>query len=111
MLLSVVIPIYNETDVIPLLLTRLRTVLGEVLQVQSYEIVFVDDGSSDSSLDLLRAAAAEDRRLRVVSFSRNFGHQTAITAGLDFATGDAVVIMDADLQDSARTASRYGARI
>jgi glycosyltransferase involved in cell wall biosynthesis len=97
MLLSVVIPIYNETDVIPLLLTRIRAVLAK-LQLP-YEIVFVDDGSSDSSLQLLRAAAAEDNRLRVVSFSRNFGHQTAITAGLDFATGDAVVIMDADLQD------------
>jgi glycosyltransferase involved in cell wall biosynthesis len=97
MLLSVVIPIYNETEVIPLLVPRLRDVLGK-LQLP-YEVVFVDDGSSDTSLDLLRAAAAEDSRLRVVSFSRNFGHQTAITAGLDFATGDAVVIMDADLQD------------
>jgi glycosyltransferase involved in cell wall biosynthesis len=97
MRLSVVIPIYNETDVIPLLLPRLRSVLGQLQR--PYEIVFVDDGSSDGSLELLRAAAAEDNRLRVVSFSRNFGHQTAITAGLDFATGDAVVIMDADLQD------------
>lgn len=97
MLLSVVIPIYNETDVIPLLLVRLRMVLGQLQR--SYEIVFVDDGSSDGSLELLRAAAAEDNRIRVVSFSRNFGHQAAITAGLDFASGDAVVIMDADLQD------------
>jgi dolichol-phosphate mannosyltransferase len=97
MLLSVVIPIYNETEVIPLLLARLRGVLSAL--GRPYEVVFVDDGSSDSSLELLRAAAAEDTRLRVVSFSRNFGHQTAITAGLDFATGDAVVIMDADLQD------------
>jgi dolichol-phosphate mannosyltransferase len=97
MLLSVVIPIYNETDVIPLLLPRLRDVLDQLRR--PYEVLFIDDGSSDSSLELLRAAAAEDNRLRVVSFSRNFGHQTAITAGLDFAIGDAVVIMDADLQD------------
>ena len=97
MLLSVVISIYNETDVIPLLLRRLRAVL-EQLQ-RPYEIIFIDDGSSDGSLEVLRDTAADDYRIRVVSFTRNFGHQTAITAGLDFASGDAVVIMDADLQD------------
>ena len=97
MLLSVVIPIYNEREVLPLLLTRLAEVLNRI--GGAHEVIFVNDGSADNSLDILRDAAAKDNRLRVVSFSRNFGHQAAITAGLDFAAGDAVVIMDADLQD------------
>jgi dolichol-phosphate mannosyltransferase len=97
MLLSLVIPIYNEAEVIPLLLDRLTQVLNQL--GRNYEVVFVNDGSSDNSLEILRRAAEQNRRLRVVSFSRNFGHQAAVTAGIDFAAGDAVVVMDADLQD------------
>jgi glycosyltransferase involved in cell wall biosynthesis len=96
MLLSIVIPVYNECDVLPALLTALRQALASR---QSYEVVFVDDGSSDGSTDMLRQLAAADSHLKVLFFSRNFGHQAAITAGIDFASGDAVAVMDADLQD------------
>jgi polyisoprenyl-phosphate glycosyltransferase len=96
MLLSVVIPVYNECAVLPALFTALRRSLAPL---QSYEVIFVDDGSSDGSADLLRQAAVADSHLKVLFFSRNFGHQAAITAGIDFASGDAAAVMDADLQD------------
>ena len=97
MLLSLVIPLYNEEAVLPLLVARLNELLAR-LDCDS-EVIFVDDGSRDATPKLAREIALEDPRYRVLSFSRNFGHQAAITAGLDFAGGDAVVIMDADLQD------------
>jgi glycosyltransferase involved in cell wall biosynthesis len=97
MLLSVVIPLYNEEAVLPLLVARLNELLGG-LDCDA-EIIFVDDGSRDETLSVARQVAKKDPRYRLISFSRNFGHQIAITAGLDFAEGDAVVIMDADLQD------------
>lgn len=97
MLLSLVIPIYNEAEAIPFLLSALQKTLTQINH--PYEIVFINDGSKDNSLQLLQTAAASDYRLKVLSFPRNFGHQAAITAGLDFAAGDAVVVMDADLQD------------
>ena len=97
MRLSVVIPIYNEQEALPALLEALRPVL-EGLDCES-EVVFVDDGSRDASRSILARKAAGDDRIKVLGFSRNFGHQAAITAGLDFASGDAVVVMDADLQD------------
>jgi dolichol-phosphate mannosyltransferase len=96
MLLSIVIPVYNEREVLPVLLATLHKTLGKDLP---YELVFVDDGSRDGTSEVLRSAASEDPRLKVISFSRNFGHQAAITAGLDFASGDAVAVIDADLQD------------
>jgi dolichol-phosphate mannosyltransferase len=97
MLLSVVIPVFNEEESLPLLFGILPPILSRI--GYDYELVFVDDGSSDGTCQQLREAAASDPRVKVVEFSRNFGHQAAITAGLDFATGDAVVVMDADLQD------------
>ena len=95
--LSVVLPIYNEEAVIPELDRRLRAFLGEI--GVDWEIIFVDDGSKDASPELLRAMCASEERYRLISFSRNFGHQMAITAGVDYARGEAVVVMDADLQD------------
>ncbi len=95
--LSVVIPVYNEEEVLPECHQRVKAAL-EALDLV-YEIVFVNDGSSDSSVEILRAFAERDRRVGVVLLSRNFGHQIAITAGLDHARGAAVVVMDADLQD------------
>jgi dolichol-phosphate mannosyltransferase len=97
MLLSIVIPLFNEEAVLPLLVARLNEVMAG-LDCEC-EVVFVDDGSRDKTLEMARQIGAEDHRYRVLSFSRNFGHQVAITAGLDFAAGDAVVMMDADLQD------------
>ena len=95
--LSVVVPVFNEEANLPELHRRLAVVLPDV--VDSYEILFVDDGSRDRSWELIRGLAANDPRVRGVRFSRNFGHQMAFAAGLDHAHGEAVVIMDADLQD------------
>lgn len=95
--LSVVVPIYNEAAIVD----RFVQLLAPALDVSGtlWEVVFVDDGSTDTSFDRLRAAHTRDPRLKVLRLSRNFGHQTAISAGLEHATGDAVVIMDGDLQD------------
>jgi dolichol-phosphate mannosyltransferase len=95
--LSLVLPIFNEAQVIPELHRRLQAFLSQIgLET---EVLFVNDGSRDESMALLRQIAASDPRYRVVSFARNFGHQAAITAGMDYAHGEAVVVMDADLQD------------
>jgi len=95
--LTLVIPVFNEEAVIPELRRRLVEFLGRV--GASWEVVFVDDGSRDQSRALLEQLCREDERFGLVALSRNFGHQVAITAGVDYARGDAVVIMDADLQD------------
>ncbi len=96
-LLSVVVPIYNEQEVIPLLLERLEKALATT--GCPWEAILVNDGSSDRGIELLLAAAQRDAGFKVVSLARNFGHQIAATAGLDAARGDAVVLIDADLQD------------
>jgi dolichol-phosphate mannosyltransferase len=95
--LSVVLPVLNEETIIPELHRRLTAVL-EALEL-SCEIIYVDDGSTDGSADLLRERARDDERVTVLVFSRNFGHQIALSAGLDHARGEAVVLMDSDLQD------------
>ena len=99
--LSLVLPIFNEEAIIPELDRRLRAFLAGVGNGvgEAWEVIFVNDGSKDRSLSLLKALAASEPRYKVLSFSRNFGHQMAITAGLDRANGEAVVVMDADLQD------------
>lgn len=98
MLVSVVVPCFNEEAVI---LETHRRVLAalEQLRPDTFEILYVNDGSSDQTLSFLESIQAADDRVRVLSFSRNFGHQIAVTAGLDHALGDAVVLIDADLQD------------
>ena len=95
--ISVVIPIYNEELNIDALYERLRGVLDGM--TASYELIFVNDGSRDRSLPLLLALAARDPRVGYIDLSRNFGHQIAVTAGLDVAHGEVVAIIDADLQD------------
>ncbi len=95
--LSVVVPMYNEAEVLEPLFARIDEVLGSLDLV--LEIVCVDDGSRDDTLSLLRARAPYDPRLRIVELTRNFGKEAALTAGLDHATGDLVVPLDADLQD------------
>ena len=103
--LSVAIPIHNEESVLPELLTRLIGVLDKV-QGGPHELLFVDDGSADGTLALLEEAAQRDSRIMVLSLSRNFGHQAALTAALDHVTGDATVLMDGDLQDEPESIPR-----
>lgn len=95
--LSLVLPIFNEEPVIPELHKRLQSFLGDV--GECWEVIFVDDGSRDRSREMLRDLVAQEPRYKLVGFARNFGHQIAITAGVDYAEGEAVVVMDADLQD------------
>ncbi|MGA7401076.1 MAG: glycosyltransferase family 2 protein [Candidatus Sulfotelmatobacter sp.] len=95
---SLAIPVYNEEEVVPELLRR-TTAMLDSLPGGPHEIVLADDGSSDRTLELLEKATEEDDRLVVVALSRNFGHQTALTAALDHVTGDVAVLMDGDLQD------------
>lgn len=97
-LISYVLPVYNEFDGIRIFHERLTAATGTRPEFE-YEFVYVNDGSKDDSLTILRELAEKDHRVRVVDFSRNFGHQMAITAGLDHTGGDAVIIMDTDLQD------------
>jgi len=94
---SIVAPIYNELANIPELYHRLKEVMDSANE--PWELLLVDDGSSDGSTELICELAQQDRRVRPVIFARNFGHQIAITAGWDYARGDAVVVIDADLQD------------
>jgi dolichol-phosphate mannosyltransferase len=96
-LLSVVVPVFNEELVIEECIDRLSKVLKRMKC--DYELVFVNDGSRDKSLDLLKNARAYDPHIKIVNLSRNFGHQIAITAGMDRALGNAIIIIDADLQD------------
>lgn len=94
---SVIIPIYNEELNIPTLVSRLRPVVDKT--GMSYELLFVNDGSRDRSLDLIKALAQTDARVRYIDFSRNFGHQVAVSAGIDHCKGEIIAIIDADLQD------------
>ena len=97
-LLSVVVPVYNESAVIQAFYERASQALGALPGID-YELVFVDDGSKDDSYQQLTTIAASDSRVSVIRLSRNFGHQVAITAGLDLAGGDCLAVIDADLQD------------
>ncbi len=96
-MISIIIPIYNEQQTIPELHRRLTEAMKRT--GEQYEIIFTNDGSRDESYDVLRAIARHDSRVRVIDLARNFGHQIANSAGLDAATGDAVILMDGDLQD------------
>ena len=95
--ISIVLPVFNEEQSLTALHERLSRVMRQL--GETYELIFINDGSRDGSLELLKKLGEEDPALKVVSLSRNFGHQIAITCGLDYACGRAVVIMDADLQD------------
>jgi dolichol-phosphate mannosyltransferase len=96
--ISIAIPLYNEEQGLPELFERIRVVLDKI-SGGPHEVIFVDDGSSDRTFELLAAAAAADPRFTAIALSRNFGHQSAISAALDHVSGDAIVIMDGDLQD------------
>ena len=94
---SIIAPIYNELENLPLLYARVRDEMEKT--GEAWELILVDDGSQDGSTEVIRKLAASDPRVRPVIFARNFGHQIAVTAGLDYSRGDAVIIIDADLQD------------
>lgn len=94
---SVIAPIYNELENLPLLYERVRTVMEQTGEL--WELILVDDGSRDGSTEKILELEQKDRRVRPIIFARNFGHQIAVTAGMDYARGDAVTIIDADLQD------------
>ncbi|HSX29960.1 MAG TPA: glycosyltransferase family 2 protein [Candidatus Saccharimonadales bacterium] len=99
--ISYIFPIYNESGNIELLYDTMRRLLVPLEQYE-FELIFVNDGSLDNSLELLRALQVADPRVTVINFARNFGHQIAVTAGIDHSTGDAVIIMDSDMQDPPR---------
>lgn len=94
---TIIAPIFNELENLPLLYARVREELDKT--EQSWELIMVDDGSRDGSTEVIRKLAASDERVRPVIFARNFGHQIAVSAGLDYSRGDAVIIIDSDLQD------------
>lgn len=95
--LSVVVPVYNEEENLSAIYNRLSIVLKKL--GVSYEAIFVDDGSLDNSFELLEELRQKDGRIKILKFSRNFGHQVAITAGMNYSSGEAVITIDADLQD------------
>jgi polyisoprenyl-phosphate glycosyltransferase len=98
-MISVVIPIYNEQENLPELLRRTTAALESLAGRPSWEILFIDDGSTDASAAAIREAHARDPRIKLIALSRNFGHQPALTAGIHHAKGQAVILLDGDLQD------------
>ena len=98
-------PVYNEAEVLPILAARIAEVLNSC--PVNYEIIFVNDGSRDESPQVLDQLAAASDRIRVIHLSRNFGHQAAVQAGLAHARGDAVVLMDSDMQDAPEAIPRF----
>lgn len=106
--ISIVLPVYNESAGIGETIKELANYVRA--RPERYELIFVNDGSTDDSADQIRAAVAKNPTIRLVDFSRNFGHQLAITAGIRYASGDAVVVMDADLQDPPRVIPEMLAR-
>lgn len=106
--ISIVLPVYNESAGIGETIKELANYVRA--RPERYELIFVNDGSTDDSADQIRAAVVKNPTIRLVDFSRNFGHQLAITAGIRYASGDAVVVMDADLQDPPRVIPEMLAR-
>ena len=104
--ISIVVPVFNEIEVIDTFYARVKKTV-ETLDTLTYEIIFVDDGSNDGSYQKLLDLAGIDGNVKIIKFSRNFGHQIAITAGIDNANGDAVVVIDADLQDPPEVITKF----
>ncbi len=96
--ITIIVPSYNEEEALPYLYERLNTMMNDLNQYE-FEVLFVNDGSKDKTLELIKEMRNKDTRISYVNFSRNFGKETAMIAGLDYATGDAVIFIDADLQD------------
>lgn len=97
-LITIIIPAYNEEEALPYLYERLTRLINDINNY-NFEILFINDGSKDNTYNMIKDLREKDNRISYVNFSRNFGKETAMIAGLDYATGDAVIFMDADLQD------------
>lgn len=97
--LSIVVPMYYEEEVAKECYERLKKVMELIKEKYQYEMIFINDGSQDKTMEILEKIANQDKHVKVVSFSRNFGHQCAVTAGIEYVTGDCCLIIDADLQD------------
>ncbi len=108
-IVSIVLPVYNEAENLPILYNRLQEVVTKM--DQSYELIFVDDGSTDGSYEVLKQLAAKDHNLKVISFRRNFGQTAAISAGLDTTRGNYIVLMDSDLQNDPNDIPRMLAKL
>ncbi|MCR4326738.1 MAG: glycosyltransferase family 2 protein, partial [Candidatus Roizmanbacteria bacterium] len=106
---SVILPVFNEEETIPVLYKRLHAVFKDF--TESYELLFINDGSSDGSARLLSELHKKDKRVKLINFSRNFGHQMAVTAGLQYASGSIMIILDADLQDPPEVLPQFIAKI
>ena len=102
---SVIVPVFNEEEVLYEFYKRLTKTMEELKE--KYESIFVNDGSKDKSLEIMEKIHSEDERIKIIDFSRNFGHQIAITAGMDYASGEAVILIDADLQDPPEIIPRF----
>src|SRR5574344_2542092 len=96
--ISIIIPCYNEEEALPIYYDAMKIIMNDLKEVQ-FELIFVDDGSKDNTLNEMRKLAKKDKCVRFISFSRNFGKESAMYAGLENSTGDYVAIMDVDLQD------------
>lgn len=96
---SVIIPMYNEQEVMAESVRRLQAVMQTLPEADDYELIFVNDGSRDATMEIMRPLAKADGHIRIIDFARNFGHQTAVTAGMAHASGESIAIIDADLQD------------
>ena len=103
---SIIIPAYNEEETLPLLYERLKKLMDSIDNYE-FEILFINDGSKDKTLEIIKMLRAQDKRINYVNLSRNFGKEIAMIAGLDYATGDCVVFMDADLQDPPELISEF----
>ena len=103
--ISIIVPVYNEEEIIALTVDRLVEISSK--WDEDFEILFIDDGSLDKTLTILHDYALKNKRIKVISFSKNFGHQMAFTAGLDYAKGDAVIAIDGDLQDPPEVMSQF----
>ena len=96
--ISIIVPVYNEEESLPFLHEKLNEIMGQMIDYD-FEILFVNDGSKDKSLEIIKSFREKDERYNYVDFSRNFGQEIAMAAGIDYATGDCAIFMDADLQD------------
>lgn len=103
---SIIIPAYNEEETLPLLYERLKKLMDSINNYE-FEILFINDGSKDKTLEIIKMLRSQDMRINYVNLSRNFGKEIAMIAGLDYATGDCVVFMDADLQDPPELISEF----